>query len=144
MQAQSIKPFQLSYFYETAEQTASIFSAPQLKDNFQGETESQVRLKANASVTTAWGKTMKRILLAGVSLAAICFISGAQAADRYSAKCPYGGDPYKDYSQPWFGSRKVLRGGCWASSARIARPAYRNFFTPDRNDVIAGFRTCAL
>jgi iron(II)-dependent oxidoreductase len=60
---------------------------------------------------------------------------------------PFGGfspDPYKDYSQPWFGTRKVLRGGCWASSARIARPAYRNFFTPDRNDVFAGFRTCAL
>jgi len=60
---------------------------------------------------------------------------------------PFGGfsaDPYKDYSQPWFGTRKVLRGGCWATSARIARPAYRNFFTPDRNDVFAGFRTCAL
>jgi iron(II)-dependent oxidoreductase len=60
---------------------------------------------------------------------------------------PFAGfqaDPYKDYSQPWFGTRKVLRGGCWATSARIARPAYRNFFTPDRSDVIAGFRTCAL
>lgn len=59
---------------------------------------------------------------------------------------PFAGftaDPYKDYSQPWFGTRKVLRGGCWATSARIARPAYRNFFTPDRNDVLAGFRTCA-
>jgi iron(II)-dependent oxidoreductase len=59
---------------------------------------------------------------------------------------PFAGfspDPYKDYSQPWFGSRKVLRGGCWATSARIARPAYRNFFTPDRDDVFAGFRTCA-
>ena len=32
----------------------------------------------------------------------------------------------------------------WATSARIARPAYRNFFTPDRNDVFAGFRTCSL
>jgi iron(II)-dependent oxidoreductase len=53
-------------------------------------------------------------------------------------------DPYKDYSQPWFGTRKVLRGGGWATSARIARPAYRNFFTPDRCDVFAGFRTCAL
>ncbi|TXL80402.1 ergothioneine biosynthesis protein EgtB [Vineibacter terrae] len=60
---------------------------------------------------------------------------------------PFAGfeaDPYKDYSQPWFGTRKVLRGGAWATSARIARPAYRNFFTPDRNDVLAGFRTCAL
>jgi gamma-glutamyl hercynylcysteine S-oxide synthase len=56
----------------------------------------------------------------------------------------FAADPYKDYSQPWFGTRKVLRGGCWATSARIARPAYRNFFTPDRNDVFAGFRTCAM
>ena len=56
----------------------------------------------------------------------------------------FSADPYVDYSQPWFGTRKVLRGGAWATSARIARPAYRNFFTPDRNDVFAGFRTCAL
>jgi gamma-glutamyl hercynylcysteine S-oxide synthase len=56
----------------------------------------------------------------------------------------FSADPYADYSQPWFGTRKVLRGGCWATSARIARPAYRNFFTPDRRDVFAGFRTCAL
>jgi iron(II)-dependent oxidoreductase len=53
-------------------------------------------------------------------------------------------DPYEDYSQPWFNSRKVLRGGSFATSARIARPGYRNFFTPERNDVIASFRTCAL
>jgi iron(II)-dependent oxidoreductase len=60
---------------------------------------------------------------------------------------PFAGfapDPYKDYSEPWFGTRKVLRGGCWATSVRIARPAYRNFFTPDRSDVFASFRTCAL
>ena len=56
----------------------------------------------------------------------------------------FAADPYADYSRPWFGTRKVLRGGGWATSARIARPAYRNFFTPDRNDVFAGFRTCAL
>ena len=56
----------------------------------------------------------------------------------------FAADPYEDYSQPWFGTRKVLRGGSWATSARLARPSYRNFFAPDRNDVIAGFRTCAL
>jgi iron(II)-dependent oxidoreductase len=56
----------------------------------------------------------------------------------------FSADPYRDYSQPWFGTRKVLRGGCWATSARIARPGYRNFFTPDRTDVFAGFRTCPL
>jgi len=56
----------------------------------------------------------------------------------------FAADPYEDYSQPWFNTRKVLRGGSFATSARIARPGYRNFFTPERNDVIAAFRTCPL
>jgi iron(II)-dependent oxidoreductase len=60
---------------------------------------------------------------------------------------PYPGfvaDPYKEYSQPWFGTHKVLRGGCWATRARLLRNTWRNFYTPDRRDVWAGFRTCAL
>ncbi|MBI2752748.1 MAG: ergothioneine biosynthesis protein EgtB [Betaproteobacteria bacterium] len=60
---------------------------------------------------------------------------------------PYPGylrDPYKEYSEPWFGTHKVLRGGAFATSARIGRGTYRNFFTADRADVFAGFRTCAL
>ena len=59
---------------------------------------------------------------------------------------PYPGfspDPYKEYSQPWFGTHKVLRGGCWATSALLIRNSWRNFYTPDRRDVWAGFRTCA-
>ncbi len=58
---------------------------------------------------------------------------------------PYPGflaDPYEDYSQPWFGTRKVLRGGCWATRARLLRNTWRNFFTPDRRDTWTGFRTC--
>ena len=51
--------------------------------------------------------------------------------------------PYKEYSAPWFGYQKVLRGGCWATRARLIRNTYRNFFLPDRRDVFAGFRTCA-
>jgi iron(II)-dependent oxidoreductase len=64
-----------------------------------------------------------------------------------SAFDPYPGfsaDPYADYSVPWFGTRKVLRGGCWATRSRLVTPVYRNFFTPDRRDVFAGFRTCAV
>jgi iron(II)-dependent oxidoreductase len=53
-------------------------------------------------------------------------------------------DPYKEYSAPWFGTHKVLRGGCFATRGRMIRNAYRNFYTPDRRDVLAGFRTCAL
>jgi iron(II)-dependent oxidoreductase len=60
---------------------------------------------------------------------------------------PYPGfveDPYKEYSAPWFGSHKALRGGCWATRARMLRTTWRNFYKPDRRDVWAGFRTCAL
>jgi iron(II)-dependent oxidoreductase len=52
--------------------------------------------------------------------------------------------PYAEYSEPWFdGAHTVLRGGCFATRARLIRGAYRNFFSPDRNDVFAGFRTAA-
>lgn len=51
--------------------------------------------------------------------------------------------PYKEYSAPWFGYRKVLKGGAWATRSRLACNTYRNFFQPDRNDIFAGFRTCA-
>jgi len=60
---------------------------------------------------------------------------------------PYPGftpDPYKEYSAPWFGARKVLRGGSWATPASLMRNTWRNFFPPERNDIFAGFRTCAL
>ncbi len=60
---------------------------------------------------------------------------------------PYPGfvpDPYREYSQPWFGNHKVLRGGCWATRGRLLRNTWRNFYMPDRRDVWAGFRTCAL
>ncbi|MBO0877097.1 MAG: SUMF1/EgtB/PvdO family nonheme iron enzyme, partial [Pseudonocardia sp.] len=53
-------------------------------------------------------------------------------------------DAYRDNSWPWFGSRKVLRGGAWATRARLLRGTIRNYFTPDRRDVLAGFRTAAL
>jgi iron(II)-dependent oxidoreductase len=60
---------------------------------------------------------------------------------------PYPGftpDMYQDYSQPLFGSTRVLRGGCWATRGRLIRNTWRNYYGPDRNDVFAGFRTCAL
>ena len=60
---------------------------------------------------------------------------------------PYPGfvpGAYKEYSAPWFGDHKVLRGGCWTTRSRLIHNAYRNFYKPDRGDVWAGFRTCAL
>jgi iron(II)-dependent oxidoreductase len=53
-------------------------------------------------------------------------------------------DPYKEYSEPWFGTHKVLRGGSFATPRRLLRPTFRNFYMPERGDVFCGFRTCAL
>ena len=60
---------------------------------------------------------------------------------------PYPGfvpDMYGDYSQPLFGITKVLRGGAWPTRARMIRNSWRTYYGPDRNDVFAGFRSCAV
>lgn len=59
---------------------------------------------------------------------------------------PYPGfvpGPYADYSAPWFGDHRELRGASVASHARMRHPAYRNFFLPQRRDLFTGFRTAA-
>jgi ergothioneine biosynthesis protein EgtB len=60
---------------------------------------------------------------------------------------PYPGfvaGPYRDYSEPWFGTHKVLRGASFATRERMRHPKYRNFYRPERDDVFCGFRSCAL
>src|SRR5262249_30835763 len=50
---------------------------------------------------------------------------------------PYPGfvpDPFREYSEPWFGSHKVLRGGSWATPRRLLRGTFRNFYLPERWD----------
>ncbi|MBA2672887.1 selenoneine synthase SenA, partial [Ramlibacter sp.] len=57
---------------------------------------------------------------------------------------PYPGftaHPYRDYSQPWFGTRRVLRGASAATDPAMAHARYRNFFEPHRRDTLAGFRS---
>jgi len=59
---------------------------------------------------------------------------------------PYPGfvaHPYREYSLPWFGARQVLRGASFATHPRMHHPRYRNFFEAGRNDIFAGFRSCA-
>ncbi len=63
-----------------------------------------------------------------------------------SAFVPYPGfaaDPYRDYSQPWFHTHQVLRGGSFATRGRLVHNRFRNFYLPARDDVFAGLRTCA-
>ncbi len=65
-------------------------------------------------------------------------------ADAFGPYPGFVADPYKEYSAPWFGDHRVLRGGCWATRGRLLRNTWRNFCRPDRRDVFAGFRTCLM
>ena len=65
-------------------------------------------------------------------------------ASTFRAFDGFQSGPYMDYSQPWFGTHKVLRGASFATRARMKSPKYRNFYPPERDDVFCGFRSCAL
>jgi len=64
-------------------------------------------------------------------------------ADTFAPYPGFVADRYRDYSQPWFGTHRSLRGSSLVTPPRLAHPRYRNFFLAHRNDIFAGFRTCA-
>jgi iron(II)-dependent oxidoreductase len=60
---------------------------------------------------------------------------------------PFGGYPgfvaypYREYSEVFFGDGyRVLRGGSWATDARVAAPTFRNWDLPERRQIFAGVR----
>jgi EgtB-related family protein len=55
----------------------------------------------------------------------------------------FGADAYRDYSAPWFHTHRSVRGGSVVTTPRLAHPRFRNFFEPQRDDVVVGFRTAA-
>jgi iron(II)-dependent oxidoreductase len=60
---------------------------------------------------------------------------------------PYPGfsaDAYREYSEPFFDTHQVLRGASFATPTRLRSMKFRNFYLPGRNDIFAGFRTCAM
>ena len=65
-------------------------------------------------------------------------------ADAFQPYPGFAPGPYREYSAPWFGDHRELRGGSFATSPRLLDARYRNFFEPHRSDVFAGFRTAAL
>jgi len=64
-------------------------------------------------------------------------------ADTFAPYPGFACDPYKEYSEPHFGGKKVLKGGCWTTRSRLIRATWRNFFKRQRRNVFAGFRTAA-
>jgi iron(II)-dependent oxidoreductase len=65
-------------------------------------------------------------------------------ADTFASYPGFVCDPYQEYSQPYFGTKKVLKGGAWTTRGRLIRNTWRNFFMRQRRNIFAGFRTCAL
>jgi len=65
-------------------------------------------------------------------------------ADTFGPFPGFAPDDYKEYSEPLFGETRVLRGGAWMTRSRMVTSTYRNYFGPERRDIFAGFRTCAL
>ncbi|WP_353239084.1 selenoneine synthase SenA [Limnohabitans sp.] len=60
---------------------------------------------------------------------------------------PYPGflpHPYREYSEPWWQGHRVLKGACWATSQHLVDARYRNFFVPERQDILAGFRSVKI
>lgn len=63
---------------------------------------------------------------------------------RFEPYPEFSTDAYREYSAPWFGTHQAVRGASFATRQRMRSPKYRNFYTPERNDMFIGFRTCAL
>jgi iron(II)-dependent oxidoreductase len=53
----------------------------------------------------------------------------------------FSAHPYKEYSEVFFGTEyRVLRGGSWATRARMGTPTFRNWDLPERRQIFAGVR----
>jgi gamma-glutamyl hercynylcysteine S-oxide synthase len=52
--------------------------------------------------------------------------------------------PYREYSEVFFGpDYRVLRGGSWATSPRVATASFRNWDYPQRRQIFSGLRIAA-
>jgi gamma-glutamyl hercynylcysteine S-oxide synthase len=62
-------------------------------------------------------------------------------ASEFTAYPGFTAYPYREYSEPFFdGGYRVLRGGSWATRARMATPTFRNWDFPQRRQIFSGFR----
>jgi iron(II)-dependent oxidoreductase len=65
----------------------------------------------------------------------------ASRFDGYPGFHPF---PYREYSEVFFGDgHRVLRGGSWAASPRVATRTFRNWDLPQRRQIFAGVRLAA-
>lgn len=56
----------------------------------------------------------------------------------------YQSGPWAEYSAPFLGKARVLRGASFATRARMKHPRFRGFAAPTWDEGFVGFRSCAL
>ncbi len=62
-------------------------------------------------------------------------------ASAFSGYPGFVAHPYREYSEVFFGpDYRVLRGGSWATRARVATPTFRNWDFPQRRQIFSGLR----
>ncbi len=62
-------------------------------------------------------------------------------ASRFDGYPGFTAYPYKEYSEVFFSrDYRVLRGGSWATRARVTTPTFRNWDFPQRRQIFSGFR----
>jgi iron(II)-dependent oxidoreductase len=74
------------------------------------------------------------------------FTWGRSGNGRPAPSLPYPGfvpHPYRGLLGTLVRQPAVLRGASFGTQPRMRHPRYRNYFPADRNDIFAGFRTCA-
>jgi gamma-glutamyl hercynylcysteine S-oxide synthase len=65
-------------------------------------------------------------------------------ASRFTGYPGFRAFPYREYSEVFFGdAHRVLRGGSWAASPRVATRTFRNWDLPQRRQIFAGLRLAA-
>ena len=65
-------------------------------------------------------------------------------ASRFGPYPGFTADPYREYSEVFFGSDyRVLRGGSFAASVDVVTPTFRNWDLPARRQIFAGVRVAA-
>jgi iron(II)-dependent oxidoreductase len=62
-------------------------------------------------------------------------------ASHFSGYPGFEAYPYREYSEVFFGlGYRVLRGGSWATSPRVATSTFRNWDLPQRRQIFSGLR----
>jgi gamma-glutamyl hercynylcysteine S-oxide synthase len=62
-------------------------------------------------------------------------------SSRFDGYPGFVAHPYREYSEVFFGQDyRVLRGGSWATRARVATPTFRNWDFPQRRQIFSGLR----